>query len=146
MNEPSLAAKASTGAKGSSIGRVKIAQMIVDPMLPPVRLGAQDFAGIEQVLRVEGRLDLAHQIEQFVAQLLRHEFGARDADAVLGRERSFELPDQRRRLVGKLPEFFQIVRAVQIEHRPHVQQSRRGVTVIGGLQAERAHDCLQAST
>ena len=49
----------------------------------------------------------AHHLEQLLAELLAHVFRARDADAVLGGERTFELPHQRRRLIGDLAEFFQ---------------------------------------
>src|SRR5437868_9542039 len=54
----------------------------------------ENFPGIEKVFRIEEVLNLPHYAEQLVAHLLRHVFGARHADAVLGRERSFELPNE----------------------------------------------------
>ena len=55
---------------------------------------AENFPGIEKVFRIEELLNLPHYAEQLVAHLLRHVFRARHADAVLGRERSFELPNE----------------------------------------------------
>ena len=74
----------------------------------PTLIDLENFSGIENVFRVEGSFDLAQYVEQLVAELIAHVFGARDADAVLGRERTFELPHKRGGLIGDLPEFFQI--------------------------------------
>ena len=65
--------------------------MIVD-LEPAV---VENFPGIKKIFRIEELLDLPHHAEQFVPDLLRHVFGPRHADTVLGRERSFELPDER---------------------------------------------------
>ena len=54
---------------------------------PAVR---DDFARVEQVVRVEGSFDLAHHAQQAVAELLGHELRAGDADAVLAGQRAFE--------------------------------------------------------
>ncbi len=68
-----------------------------------------DFARIEKVVRVESGLDFAHHAEQALANLLGHEFGARNADAVFAGQRAVELGDQRGNFTGKLAEFFQIL-------------------------------------
>src|SRR5437762_901369 len=87
------------------------AQMIVD-LVPAI---AEDFSRIENVFRIERIFDFAHYLEQFIAKLVAHVFSARDADAVLGGERPFELPHQRRSLIGDLSKLFQIGRAMKIE-------------------------------
>ncbi len=58
-------------------------------------------------------------------------------------ERPLELLHQRGHFVGDLPVFLQILRAMQIQHRAHVQQSRRRVPVIRRLQSQPAHQLLQ---
>ena len=110
-----------------------------------MRPSLENFPRIKKVLRIECALDLAHDFKQLVAELVAHVFGARDADAVLGGERAFELSHQRGGLIGDLPEFFQIGGTVQIEHRTHVKQSARGVSVITRFQPERFHDRLQSA-
>ena len=76
--------------------------MIVD-LVPTV---AENFPRIKNVLRIECAFDLAQDFEQLVAELVAHILGARDADAVLGGERTFELTHQRGGLICDLPEFF----------------------------------------
>ncbi len=105
----------------------------------------ENFPGIENIFRIERIFDFAHHFEQLVPELLAHVFRARDADAVLGGERTFELPHQRRRLIGDLAEFFQIGRAMQIENGTNMEQSAGGVTIITRLQSERFHDRLQSA-
>ena len=102
-----------------------------------------DLAGIEQVVRVEGLLDFLHHVEKFLADLRRQKFRARNANAVFTRERAFELGDQRGNCVGNLPEFPEIAGALQIQHRPDVQQPRRRVTVIGSRHTRLLHELLQ---
>jgi hypothetical protein len=55
-----------------------------------------------------------HHAIQFIADLRLQKFRARDAHAVFARERTFELQNQRGNFVGDLPEFFQILRTLQI--------------------------------
>src|ERR1051325_11563475 len=90
---------------------------------------AENFPRIETVLRIKCVLNLAQDFEQFVAELVAHVFSARDADSMLGGERPFKLPYERGGLISDLPEFFQIGCAMQIEHRPDMQQSAGGVAV-----------------
>ena len=59
-------------------------------------------------------------------------------------ERAFELPDQRGDLVGDLAILFQVVRMMQIQHRPDVQQARRRVAVERCLHPDALHQFLQA--
>src|SRR5439155_3393436 len=117
------------------------AQMIVD-LVPAI---AEDFSRIKNVFRIERIFDFAHYVEQLVPELFAHVFSACDADAVLGGKRTFELPHQRRSLIGYLPKLFQIGRAMQIENRPNVEQSACGVPVVACLQAKRFHDRLQSA-
>ena len=105
----------------------------------------ENFPAVEDVLRIEHALDLAQDPEQVVAELIVHVLGARDADAVLGGERPFELSHQCGGLIGNLPEFFQVARGMQIENRAHVKQSAGGVPVVTRLQAERFHNRLQSA-
>ena len=86
---------------------------------------------------------MPHELVNFFAHLFLEILGAGNAHAVFAAQRSFELQHERSHFVGNLPVFFQILRAVQIQHRPHVQQSRRGVAVIGGIQSEPPHQLLQ---
>src|SRR4029077_470743 len=79
-----------------------VPQVIVD-LMPAV---AQDFARVENVFWIKSLFDLAHESEQFVAELLPHVIGARDPDAVLRRKRTLELPNERRRLISDEAEFF----------------------------------------
>ena len=83
---------------------------------------AEQLSRVEKILRIEGTLDLAHHLEQPGSELFAHVFGARNAHAVLGGERAFELPNERGDFVRHLPEFFQVGRGMQIEHRPDVQE------------------------
>src|SRR5207237_8370828 len=76
---------------------------------------AENLSRIHPVPRIENAFDLAHRSKQFVAQLFAHVFRARDPDAVLGRERTFELFHQRRGLVRDLVKLFQIFAAMKIE-------------------------------
>src|SRR5213076_2741698 len=80
--------------------RKVFAQMIVDSVTdgPAVHPYGENFSRIENVFRIEHSLDLTHYSEQLIAKLLLHVFRARDADAVLGGKRAFELPHQRRSL------------------------------------------------
>src|SRR6267378_8484880 len=52
---------------------------------------SENFSWIHPPTRIEHVFDLAHQFEQFVAELGAHIFGARNPNAMLGRERSLEL-------------------------------------------------------
>jgi hypothetical protein len=67
--------------------------MIVDSVLMPVRLGPirENFSRVENILGIERAFDFAHHLQQLIAKLVAHIFGARDAHAVLGGERTFEL-------------------------------------------------------
>src|SRR5437762_7394387 len=98
-----------------------LAQMIVDFVAdgPAVRPYLEDFSRIENIPGIERAFDFAHHLQQLIAKLVAHIFGARDANAVLSGERTFELTDQRGGFVCDLPEFFQIGGAVHIEHRSH---------------------------
>src|SRR5262249_9652106 len=111
------------------------AQMIVDLVVTV----AENFPRIENVLWIKCALDLAQDFKQLVAELVAHVFGARDADTVLGGERTLELSHQRGGLISDLPEFFQIGCTVQIEHRPDMQQSAGSMSVVTCLQTERFH-------
>ena len=42
------------------------------------------FPRIENILWIERAFDFAHHLQQLIAKLVVHVFGARDADAVLG--------------------------------------------------------------
>ena len=117
------------------------AQMIVD-FMPPI---TEDFSGIKNVFRIECIFDCAHHLEQLVAELFAHVLCAGDADTMLSRKRTFELSHQGGGLIGHLSKFFQVRRAVEVEHRSHVKQSTSSVTVITRLQPERFHDRLQAA-
>ena len=59
-------------------------------------------------------------------------------------ERTFELRHERSDFIGDLPEFFQVVAAVQIEHRTDVQQSRRRMAVKRRFDTNAPHQFLQA--
>jgi hypothetical protein len=66
------------------------AQVVIDFETPV----AENFSGIEQVPGVEDGLDLAHDFQQFLADLPRHVLSPRHADPMFGGERSLELPDE----------------------------------------------------
>src|SRR5262245_40473583 len=100
----------------------------------------ENFSRIESILRIEHEFDFAHHLEQLVAKLVAHIFGARDAYAVLGRERTFELTHQRGSFIGDLPEFFQIGGTVHIEHRSHMQKSAGRMAVVARRQSQRFHN------
>ena len=57
-----------------------LAQMTID-FVPAIR---EDFAGIEDIFRIERAFDFTHHFEQLIAKLIAHVFGARDTDAMLG--------------------------------------------------------------
>ena len=97
---------------------------------------AKNFSGIKNVFRVEYAFDLTHRAEQFVTELFAHVFRARDADAVFGRQRTFELLNKSRSLIRNLSEFFQIGGAVQIDHRSNVQQTSGGMSIVGSFESE----------
>src|SRR4029077_14925925 len=78
--------------------REVVPQVIVDLVCE-----SENLSRIENVSRIERAFDLAHDVEQRVAELVAHVFGARDADAMLGRDRAFELPDERGSLVRDEP-------------------------------------------
>ena len=101
-----------------------LSQMIIDSVSMPVRLGPirENFSRVENIFGIERAFDFAHHLQQLIAKLVAHIFGARDADAVLGGERTFELTHQRGSFIRDLPEFFQIGGAVHIEHRSHMQE------------------------
>src|SRR5207248_2579486 len=105
----------------------------------------ENLSGIKNIFRIERAFDLAHDVKQRVAELIAHVFGAGNPDAVLGRDRTFELPDERRSLIGNQSIFSQIVGCVKIENGSNVQQAARGMTVIARFQSERFHDRLQAA-
>src|SRR5262249_48840203 len=64
-----------------------LAQMTVD-FVSTIR---ENFSRIENILGIEGTFDFAHHLQQLVAKLVAHIFGARDAHAMLGGKRTFEL-------------------------------------------------------
>src|SRR5438552_4777434 len=119
--------------------REVFAQVIIDL----VTTVTGNFPRIKNVLWIEQVFDLSQYPKQLVAELVVHVFGARDADAVLGGERTFELPHQRGGLIGDLPEFVQIGRAVHVENWSHMKQSAGSVTVVTRFQPEWLHDRLQ---
>ena len=67
------------------------AQVVID-VEPSV---GYDLARVEKVMRIEGRFDLGHDLEQALPDLLGHELGSSNPDAVLSRQRAVELLDQR---------------------------------------------------
>src|SRR5437762_10151331 len=91
-----------------------LSQMIVDFVVMPVRLGPirENFSRVENIFGIKCAFDFAHHLQQLIAKLVAHIFGARDADAVLCGERTFELTHQRGSFICDLPEFFQIGGAV----------------------------------
>ena len=68
--------------------REVFAQVIINLVLA---IG-ENLSRIENVFGIERMFDSAHHFEQLIAELFAHVFGAGDADAVLGRERTFKLP------------------------------------------------------
>src|SRR5262245_45794904 len=58
------------------------AQMTVDL----VSIIRENLSRVENILGIERAFDFAHQLEQLVAKLVAHIFGARDTHAVLGGE------------------------------------------------------------
>src|SRR5438874_567398 len=121
-----------------------LSQMIVDFVVMLVRLGliCENFSRVENIFGIERAFDFAHHLQQLIAKLVAHIFGARDADSVLGGERTFELTHQRGSFICDLPEFFQIGGAVQIEHRSHMQKSTSGKPVIAYRQTQWLHHYL----
>src|ERR1700736_370708 len=117
-----------------------IAEVIVDLVGEP-----ENFSGIENIFWIERALDLAHDIQERIAELLAHVFRAGDPDSVFGRERTFELSNERGSLIGHEPELSQIVRAVEVENGTDMQQTARGMAVVTRLESERFHDRLQAA-
>src|SRR5437016_2508412 len=95
-----------------------------------------DLSWVKQMMQVEYLLDLTHYAQESLSNLRGHVLGPGNPHSVLRGKRSFELPDQGRNLACQLPEFNAVLRQVQIEYRTHVEQSRGGVTVIGGLQPQ----------
>src|SRR5262249_6119095 len=114
--------------------------MIVDPVDK-----SKNLSRIENVFWIERALDFAHDVEECVAELVTHVFGARDANAMLGRDRTLELSNERGSPIGNKPILSQIRRRVKIEDRSHVKQTARGVTVVARLQIERLHDSLHTA-
>ena len=100
----------------------------------------ENFSRVKNIFGIERSFDFAHHFQQLIAKLVAHIFGARDANAVLSGQRTFELTHQRGSFVCDLPEFFQIGGAVHIEHRSHMQKSAGGMPVIARRQPERSHD------
>ena len=68
------------------------------------------FPGLKRFFGSKERL-ISRITSSNSADLLGHVFRARDADAMLGGERSFELPDERRDFIRDLPILFQVSRA-----------------------------------
>ena len=107
---------------------------------------ADDFSGIEQMMRVERVLDLRHQAHQ---QLRPQRvappgnFRARDAHAVFGGNRPAKLLHQRRNFRRDVPEFFHVLARMQVEQGPHVQQARARMAVIRRFQPHPLHHRLQ---
>ena len=60
------------------------------------------------------------------------DLGASDPNPMLTGERPFELKHQGRCFVGDEAEFLQILGTVHVEHGPHMQKTRGGVTVETG--------------
>src|SRR5262249_16313879 len=102
-----------------------VAQMIVDLVGE-----SENFPRVENVFRIECALDLAHDVEESITELIAHIFRSRDADAMLGGNRAFELPNERRRLIGNQTNFSQIIGAVEGEERSNVKQAARRMTVV----------------
>src|SRR5207248_3030458 len=118
-------------------------KILTQPRVDLKIAGAENFPRVHPVARIENAFDLTHCSEQLVAQLFAHVFRARDADTVLGRERTFELFHQSGGLVRDLAKFFQIFGAMKIKYRSNMQKSARGMTIVGSLKAERPHDPFQ---
>src|SRR5205085_5027184 len=106
------------------------AKMVVDPETAV----AENLPRIEKAFWIEGRLDLAHDPEQLLADLSLHVLRAGHADAMFRRERSFELPNECCDLVRDESIFPQAARRVKIEHRPDMEQPGRSVAIITNLQ------------
>src|SRR4030095_8119624 len=117
----------------------RASEIFADVVVDLVTAILKNFSRIENVSWIERLFNLAQYPEQLVPELIAHVFGARDADAVLGGKRTFELSHQRRCLIGDLPELFQVHRAVQIEHGANVEQTTGSVTVVTRLHAKRVH-------
>ena len=95
----------------------------------PVASIRDDLAGIEQVVRIERRLDLPRQLHQLRSEVRRQIFGARHADAVLSGQRTLELKDQSGDFVAQLSELTDVVGVVQIENGADVQEAGSGMAV-----------------
>src|SRR2546421_335278 len=119
----------SVGEPGRELQFDRSRKIFTQARVDPQIASAENLSRIHPVARIENMFDLPHRSEQFLAQLLAHVFGAGDADTMLGRQRTFELFHQRRGLVRDLAKFFQIFRAMKIEHRPDMQKPARGMTI-----------------
>ena len=93
-----------------------------------VRIVADDLARIELVLRVEGILDLAEDLDQ-LAVLLAQELGARQAAARGARDRPAGLDDDVVEPGGQRFQLGPVARIRQIEKRPQPQPAFAGVGV-----------------
>src|SRR6185312_12473525 len=60
-------------------------QMIVDFVATSVRLApiCKNFSRVENILGIERAFDFAHHLQQLIAKLVAHIFGARDAHTML---------------------------------------------------------------
>src|SRR5438093_11715214 len=73
----------------------------------------------------------------------RHVFGPRDAYAMFGRKRTFELAHDGGNLVTNLAKFFQVLSAVEVEDGTDMEQSGRSMAVKAGHDAMRLQNRLQ---
>ena len=102
------------------------------------------FPGLKRLFGVEGVFDLPHQRGTVPGRSGPGEIRCgRCPRRVPPAMRAFELRDQRGDLIGDLPEFFQVVRAMQIQHGADVQQPAGRVAVKRRLDADPRHQLLQ---
>ena len=117
-----------------------IAQVTVDL----VSAIAENFSGIKNIFWIERIFDSTHDVQQFIAELFVHILGACDADAVFRGKRAAKLPNECRCFVRHSSKLFQITSLMQIQHRSHVQQSARGMSVVTCFEPQRFHDRFQS--
>ena len=135
------------GRKGQNRGKRQdhfLAGALAQVGVYPVAAIRCYFSRIQQPLRVEESFDLPHRAQQRFTQLAGHEFGARDADPVLGGQGAVELADQTGDFSGNQPQMADPFGRVQIEHRAHVQKAGGGMSVITGRHSQGLEDGLQA--
>ena len=104
------------------------------------RRRVDDLAGVEQRVRVEEALDLAHRLVQLVAEDGAVELAARQAVAVLAGVGPAELGDQVADLLRDGAHGGHLGRLGEVHERTDVQAADRCVSVEAGLQAVPVED------